>query len=172
MSCNAVARRVLIGSGTIIVLLLLPLVFVLVIGGLLFGVIVSFGILAAAAAVPLLDYLQRVVRNRAVESVVASTARTRGIASELNVPLVESVSPPNKPVRVIVGPGERGCPLMRHPGDVIDIGLDGKLSSPLCSPSAAAVQRLLRTGGLESGSSAHCVCPIGRYELTFMLDAA
>lgn len=172
MSCNMIARRTLIGVGAMTVILLLPLVVVLALGGLLFGVIVSFGFVAAMAVVPLMNYIQRVVRRRVARSVVASAPRTRRIAADLNVPLVESVSPPEMPLEVIVRSSEGVCPLMRVPGDVIDISPDGKLSSPLCSPSAAAVQRLLRTKGLESGSTAHCVCPIGLYELTFMLEAA
>lgn len=172
MNSNKVAQSVLIGVWAIIVLLLLPLIIILVMSGFLFGLVAVCGLLAAAAVAPLANSAQRVVRNRAARSVTTSTPRTRRIAAELDVPLVESVRPPEKPVEVYVRLTEGGCPLLREPGDVIRIGPDGRLSAPLCSPSAAAVERLLRTRGLESGSTAHCVCPVGPYELTFALNAA
>ncbi len=172
MNSFRVVRRVLVGVGVVALLLLLPVIIVVGMSGFLFGLIVACGFLAAAAVAPLANSVQRVVRNRAAWSVTTSTPRTRRIAAKLGVPLVESVRPSKKPVEVIVRLTEGGCPLMREPGDVIRIGPDGRLSAPLCSPSAAVVQRLLRTRGLESGSTAHCVCPVGPYELTFALNAA
>ncbi len=172
MNSNKVVRNTMIGVGAVILLLLAPLIFVVVMSGFLFGLVAVFGLLAGAGLTPLANSVQRAVRNRSAGSVVALTPTTRQIASELGVPLVESVRPIEKPVAVIVRFTDGGCPLMRKPGDVFSVDPDGKLSSPLCSPSAAAVQRLLRTKGLESGTTAHCVCPIGPHELTFALDAA
>ena len=62
--------------------------------------------------------------------------------------------------------------MMREVGDVFQVSAGGQLSSPLCSPSAAAVQNLIRGHGVESGTTEHCVCPVGEYELTFALEAA
>jgi hypothetical protein len=172
MNSNKIAQCVLIGVGVVALLLLLPVIIVVGMSGFLFGLVVACGLLAAAAVAALANSVQRVVRNRAARSVTTSTPRTRQIAAELGVPLVESVRPSEKPVEIFVRLSEGGCPLMRETGDVIRIAPDGRLSAPLCSPSAAAVQRLLRTRGLESGSTAHCVCPVGPYELTFALNAA
>lgn len=88
------------------------------------------------------------------------------------MPLGERVRPPERPIDVLVRHSSGSCPLMRKVGDVWRIDLEGRLSAPRCGPSAAAIQRLMKTGGLESGTTARCVCPLGPYELTFMLDAA
>ena len=172
MNSSKLLRRVMIGAGGLLLLLLLPVFALVAMSGMLLGVIVIAGILAAAGAAVLLNAAERVVRGRSAKSVTASTLRTRRMAEELHVPLVESIWPLEQPVEVIVKLTDGGCPLMRKPGDVFRIDRDGRLSSPLCGPSAATVQRLLRSDGLESGSTAHCVCPIGPYELTFALAAA
>lgn len=172
MRTNTVAQRMLFGTGILLLLLMLPLIIVIGMSGVLLGLIAAFGFLMIAGLSLIANRAQRIFRNRKADSVSQSTYRTRQIAKGLGVPLVDQIRPPDKPVEAIVRLTAGGCPLMREAGDVFRISEDGKLSSPLCSPSAAAVQRLVQNRGLESGSTAHCVCPLGDHELTFALDAA
>jgi hypothetical protein len=140
--------------------------------GFLLGIAIAFGFIGGAALAPFVNSAQRVARGRKAETVSSLASRTRAIADGLNVPLVDKVRPPEKPVEVVVRVTEGGCPLMREVGDIFRVSASGQLSSPLCSPSAAAVQRLIRGHGVESGTTERCVCPVGPHKLTFALDAA
>mgnify|MGYP005648527057 CR=1 FL=1 len=172
MGSSRIMRRVMISLGAAVVLLLLPLIFALgVATGVLGGIVVSVVIVVAVLA-PVLNEKQRADRNRKATQVSAATPTTEQIANELGVPMVSSVRPPDKAVEVIVKLTEGGCPLMREVGDVFRVSAGGRLSSPLCSPSAAAVQRLIREQGVESGTTERCVCPGGPHELTFALESA
>lgn len=172
MRSNSIIKRVLIAGVTAILILAIPFLFVLGVATGILGFIIVMVIVGPPWIAPLLNSAKKSVRARRANEVTTETPRTRQLAKELGVPLVELVRPPEKPVDVIVRLTEGGCPLMREVGDIFYVGRNGRLSSPLCSPSAAAVQRLIRNKGLESGTTENCVCPVGDYELTFALDAA
>ena len=156
----------------VITLLAWPLMVIGAIGGFLLGLL-FFGLVGIFGPTQaILNAIQRRIRNRSTSRLAGSARATYLLAEELRVPLVKSISPPQKPVDIVVSHTYKACPLMRQSGDVWRVDQLGQLSAPLCSPSAAAVQRLIRTGGLQSGSSSHCVCPLGKYEVSFMLDAA
>lgn len=172
MGNSRIARRAMIGAGAAALLLMAPLIFAFGVAmGILGGLVVTV-VVGVAAVAPFLNEKQRIDRNKKAAVVASATPQTEAIANELGVPLVRSVRPPEKPVDVIVRVTEGGCPLMREVGDVFHVSASGQLSSPLCSPSAAAVQKLIKGHGVESGTSARCVCPVGPYELGFQLEAA
>ena len=172
MSSNRIIKRTLVGGIIAILILATPFLFALGVATGILGAAIVLVVVGAAGMAPFLNGAQKFFRNRRAVEVATKTPRTKQIAEELGVTLVESVRPPEKPVEVIVRLTEGGCPLMREVGDIFHVGSNGRLSSPLCSPSAAAVHRLIRNKGLESGRTAHCVCPVGDYELTFALDVA
>jgi hypothetical protein len=172
MGSSRVVRRVVISVSTVLLLLLSPLIFAFSVAVGVLGVLIVSVVVLVAGLAPFLNEKQRISRNRRAKLVADATPYTEKIAEELGVPLVRSIRAPDEPLDVIVRVTEGGCPLMREVGDVFQVGANGQLSSPLCSPSAAAVQRLIRRDGVHSGTSEHCVCPVGDYELTFALDAA
>ena len=153
-------------------LLLLPLLVIVALAGTVLGLAVIAIILASAGLSLVFEFVDRLVRRTRVRLTAQDSVDASVKAEELGVPMVEAVRPPGTAFEATIILGEGTCPLFRKKGDIWRVEADGRLSAPLCTPAAAAVQRLIRREGYRSGSSEHCVCPLGAQSVTYLVTAA
>jgi hypothetical protein len=150
----------------------LPLILVAAIAGPMLGVIAVTAFVIAWSFSFVFEGIDKSFRVFRIKLVARETGENASLAADLGVPLVETVKAPGRSFEATVLRTEGTCPLLRKKGDTWSIGADGHLSAPLCSPAAAAIQRLLRNEGDLSGSSEHCVCPYGPQSNTYLVSKA
>jgi hypothetical protein len=165
-------RTILYFGIALIGVLLPPVIVIAALAGPILGLGFIVVGLAGAGAWPVIGAAEHLWRRSRMRSTARRAQGAHIQALDLGVPEVSAIRAPGAAFLAEVVSAEGVCPLLRKKGDIWRLEPDGRLSAPVCSPSAAAISRLMREGAQWSGTTEHCVCPLGKQWVTYMLVAA